>query len=148
MNAPLDLTKEPPRSPRERVCGYDILGRTLDKCRALLFGDIGSYQFDCPLDKMLFEFLGVSADEFKLQVESGATDEQIVIWTQQGGRGKTDEELAQWNASMEAIHPFQNPERRESFIEQCAALHLDPAATSLFEWLEADDRILPVPEFK
>ena len=53
-----DLTKEPPRSPRIRVGGYAILGRTLDKCRALIAGNIGEYHFDCPLDNMLFGFKG------------------------------------------------------------------------------------------
>ena len=49
-----DLTKEAPRSPKMVLGGYVILGRTLDKCRALLGGDIGEYHFDCPLDNMLF----------------------------------------------------------------------------------------------
>src|SRR5882724_8082279 len=44
------LTKEAPRSPRIRVGGYAILGRTIDKCRALVAGNIGEYHFDCPLD--------------------------------------------------------------------------------------------------
>ena len=41
-----DLTKQAPRSPRIRVGGYAILGRTLDKCRALIAGNIGEYHFD------------------------------------------------------------------------------------------------------
>jgi Domain of unknown function (DUF5069) len=36
-----DLSKEAPRSPRIRVGGYAILGRTIDKCRALVAGNIG-----------------------------------------------------------------------------------------------------------
>src|SRR6267378_2445381 len=48
-----DLTKEAPRSPRIRVGGYAIPGRTIDKCRALVAGNIGEYHFDCPLDNML-----------------------------------------------------------------------------------------------
>jgi hypothetical protein len=51
-----NLKKEPPRSPRIRVGGYAILGRTIDKCRALVAGNIGEYHFDCPLDNMLFGF--------------------------------------------------------------------------------------------
>lgn len=148
MNSSPDLTKQPPRSPRERVCGFDMLGRTIDKCRALLSGQIGDYVFDCPLDKMLFEFLGVSADEFRQQVQSGATDEQVVVWTQQGGRGKTTEEIEQWNASVENIRPFDNPDRRDWFVQQCAPLQLDPAQTTLFDLLEADDRTSMTPEFK
>ncbi|PYL34793.1 MAG: hypothetical protein DMF35_04000 [Verrucomicrobia bacterium] len=64
-----DLTKEAPRSPRIRVGGYAILGRTIDKCRALVAGNIGEYHFDCPLDNMLFGFKGVKGDDFKAQIE-------------------------------------------------------------------------------
>ena len=60
-----DFTKEPPRSPKTRVSGYAILGRTIDKCRALLWGNIGEYHFDCPLDNMLFGFKGIKGDDFK-----------------------------------------------------------------------------------
>ena len=148
MNRPLDLTQQTPRSPGHKVCGFDMLGRTIDKCRALLFGTIGDYQFDCPLDKMLFEFLGVSADDFKRQIESGASDEQIVVWAQQGGRGKTTEELEKWNASMEGIRPFDDPSRREWFAEQCNPLKLDPAKTTLFQLLEADDLASAIQQFK
>jgi hypothetical protein len=41
---------------------------------------------------------------------------------------------------MEAANPYENPERREWFVEQCEPLGLDPAKTTLFDWLEADDR--------
>ena len=59
-----DLTKESPRNPRIRVGGYAILGRTLDKCRALVGGNIDEYHFDCPLDNMLFGFKGVKGADF------------------------------------------------------------------------------------
>ena len=69
-----DLTREAPRSPRIRVGGYAILGRTIDKCRALVAGNIGEYHFDCPLDNMLFGFKGVKGDDVKAQIEQGASD--------------------------------------------------------------------------
>src|ERR1043166_5997953 len=72
-----DLTKEAPRSPRVRVGGYVILGRTIDKCRALIAGNIGEYHFDCPLDNMLFGFKGVKGVDFKAQIENGASDDQM-----------------------------------------------------------------------
>ena len=59
-----DLTKEAPRSPKTKVGGYVILGRTIDKCRALLWGNIGEYHFDCPLDNMLFGWKGIKGDDF------------------------------------------------------------------------------------
>src|SRR5216110_1335101 len=78
-----DLTKEAPRSPRVRVGGYAILGRTLDKCRALVAGNIGEYHFNCPLDNMLFGFKGVKGEDFKAQIEQGAGDQEMIDWLNQ-----------------------------------------------------------------
>src|SRR5207248_9864691 len=91
-----DLTKEPPRSPKVIVGGYAILGRTTDKCRALLWGNIGEYHFDCPLDNMLFGFKGVRGDDFKAFVESGASDEEIAKWVGRNGTLKSEEEKNSW----------------------------------------------------
>jgi hypothetical protein len=135
-----DLTKEAPRSPRIRIGGYVILGRTIDKCRALVAGDIGEYHFDCPLDNTLFGFKGVNGADFKAQIENGASDQQMAEWLDQTGEKKTLEEIKRWSDETEATSPYNNPERRDWFIEQTKPLGLDPAKTTLFEWLEADDK--------
>ena len=135
-----DLTKEAPRSPRVRVGGYVILGRTIDKCRALVAGDIGEYHFDCPLDNMLFGFKGVTGPDFKAQVENGASDQQIAEWIDGNGQPKTLEEIKRWSDETEAHNPYNDPERRDWFVEQVKPLGVDPANTTLFDWLEADDK--------
>src|SRR6476620_3701550 len=94
-----DLIKEAPRSPRIRVGGYPILGRTIDKCRALVAGNIGEYHFDCPLDNIVFGFKG---DDFKAQIEQGAGDQEIVEWLNQAGEEKTPEEIKRWADELEA----------------------------------------------
>src|SRR5205814_10207389 len=88
-----DLTKESPRSPRVRVGGYAILGRTIDKCRALVARDIGEYHFDCPLDNTLFGFKGVKADDFKAQIENGVSDEEMVEWLKRNGNKEETEDI-------------------------------------------------------
>ena len=135
-----DLTKEAPRSPHARVGQYVILGRTLDKCRALLWGDIGEYHFDCPLDNMLFGFKGVKGDDFKAEVEKGASDEEMARWMDSHGEKKTPEEIKAWVAEVTASNPYNDPEKREWFTEQVKPYHLDPAKTTLFQWLDVDDR--------
>jgi hypothetical protein len=135
-----DLTKEAPRSPRVRVGGYAILGRTLDKCRALIAGNIGEYHFDCPLDNMLFGFKGVTGDDFKAEVEKGASDEEMAKWLDAHGTPKTEDEKRRWCEEVEKQNPYENPERRDWYIEQTKPLNLDPATTPLFNWLEADDK--------
>ncbi len=136
-----DLTKEPATSPRVRTGGYAILARTADKCRALLGGNIGEYHYDCPLDNMLFDFKGVNGDDFKAQVESGASNDDLAAWLDKSGTPKTAEEVEQWSASVEATSPYGNPEKREWFSEQCKSVGIDPAKSTLFDWLEVDDRV-------
>jgi uncharacterized protein DUF5069 len=136
-----DLTKEAPRSPRTRIGGYAILGRTLDKCRALIGGDIGEYHFDCPLDNMLFGFKGVKGDDFKAEVEKGASDSDIAKWLDTQGQNKTPDEVKIWSDGMEQANPlYNNPEKRDYYIEETKKLGLDPATTPLFDWLDADDK--------
>src|SRR5436190_22560618 len=86
-----DLTKEAPRSPRIRVGGYAILGRTIDKCRALVAGNIGEYHFDCPLDNILFGFKGVNGADFKAQIAQGASEPEVVERLNTSGKTKMPE---------------------------------------------------------
>ncbi|MDQ6764851.1 MAG: DUF5069 domain-containing protein [Verrucomicrobiota bacterium] len=134
-----DLTKEAPRSPKTQLGGYVILGRTLDKCRALLWGNIGEYHFDCPLDNMLFGPMGIKGDDFKAEVEKGASDEEMVKWISSNGTRKSPEEVKAWSEEMMTVNPTNDPEKREWFAEQLRPHNLDPAKTTLFDWLDADD---------
>src|ERR1700739_2833863 len=128
-----DLTKESPRSPRIRVGGYAILGRTLDKCRALVAGNIGEYHFDCPLDNMLFGFKGVKGADFKAQIENGASDQEMLEWLNRNCSKKTADEIKRWSDEVTADNPYFNPEKREWFVEQVKPLGLDPKTTTLFD---------------
>jgi Domain of unknown function (DUF5069) len=136
-----DLTKEAPRSPRIRVGGYAILGRTIDKCRALVAGNVGEYHFDCPLDNMLFGFKGVKGDDFKAQIEQGASDREMAEWLNQNGDEKTLEEIRRWAEEVEISSLYNHPEKRDFFVEETRKLGLDPTETTTFEWLEIDDRV-------
>jgi hypothetical protein len=136
-----DLTKESPRSPHIRVGGFAILGRTIDKCRALVAGNIGEYHFDCPLDNTLFGFKGVKGDDFKAQIEQGASDQEMVEWLNQSGEKKTPDETRRWAEEVEAGSLYNDPEKRDFFSEETKKLGLDPAKTTMFEWLELDDKV-------
>ncbi len=136
-----DLSKEAPRSPRIRVGGYAILGRTIDKCRALVAGNIGEYYFDCPLDNMLFGFKGVKGDDFRAQIEQGASDQEIVEWLNLSGEKKTPAEIERWSREAEVGSFYDDPEKRDFFVEEARTLGLDPTETTTFEWLELDDKV-------
>jgi hypothetical protein len=136
-----DLRREAPRSPRIRVGCYGILGRTIDKCLALVAGDISEYHFDCPLDNMLFGFKGVKGDDFKAHIEQGAGDEEIVEWLNQSGEKKTPAEIKRWSEKVEASSLYDDLEKHDYFVQETRKLGLDPEKTTTFDWLEIDDRV-------
>ena len=136
-----DLTKEAPRSPKTKLGGYVILARTLDKCRALLGGNIGDYHFDCPLDNMLFGWKRIVGDDFKAAVAEGRSDEEMVQWVDEQGRQKSEDEKQQWVDEMMKTSLYNNPEKRDYFIEETKKLGLDPATTTMFDWLDEDDKV-------
>jgi hypothetical protein len=133
------LTREAPRSPNKIVGGYAILARTLDKCRALLAGNIGEYHFNCPLDRMLLDWKGIEGDDFKAAVAEGKSDEEMAQWLDSHGNAKSAEEKRDWIEEVKKSTLYNNPEKRDFFIEETRKLGLDPATTTLFQWLDADD---------
>ena len=143
MNIPIidrDLSKQAPHSPRERIGGFAIACRAVDKCRASLAGALGEYHYDCPLDNHLFSFKGVTADQFKAAVKVAKNYDDVGIWLLDNGTAKTPPEIEDWSDDQEAGSPMKNPEKRARFIENCHRLGLDPDKTTTFDWLEADDR--------
>jgi Domain of unknown function (DUF5069) len=134
-----NLTTEAPRSPRNRLGGYAIMGRMIDKGRAVIADTAGEYHFACPLDQMLFGFKEVKDDEVKKLLASGATDEQVVNWFNTHGATKSADEIQGWSTGVEGWRPYDVPEKKEWFAGECAKVGLKPETSTLSDYLEADD---------
>ncbi|MEK6890473.1 MAG: DUF5069 domain-containing protein [Nanoarchaeota archaeon] len=136
-----DLTKNPPRSAAIRLGGYAILARTIDKCRSTILGKQGEYHYDCPVDKGLFEFKGINGNEFKSFVEKNKTDAEIVDWLNKSGKHKSQEEIMDWSDESCSNNPsLKDDEFGAWFSEECNKLNLNPKTTTLFHWLDVDDK--------
>lgn len=135
-----DLTRQAPHSPRERVAGFVIASRAVDKCRATLAGTPGEYHFDCPLDNQLFSFKGITGAQFKTAVQAAKNYEDVGAWLLANGTAKTPVEIKAWSDAAEAGSMMKNPEKRAYFVESCAKLMINPETNTTFDWLEADDR--------
>lgn len=139
---PKDLTKVAPRSPYATLGGFAILGRTIDKCRATLAGVSGEYHFDCPLDNVLFSFKGIKGDQFKAYVSEGHTDEEIGAWLKTQGTPRTDAEIEAWSKAFRTDFSYAtDPAKKDWFSGECKRLGLDPMKTTLFDYLEVDDKV-------
>ena len=143
MSTPIitrDLAKQAPHSPRDRLAGFVIASRAVDKCRASLAGTMGEYRYDCPLDNLLFDFKGITSEQFRTAVQTSTNYEEVGAWLQTNGAAKTPAEIKAWSDEMEASSPMKNPEKRASFIQSCSTVCLNPQMNTTFDWLEAEDR--------
>src|SRR5438045_9290520 len=78
QRAARDLRKTPPRSPREKLGGFVIAARMVDKARADLLGINGEYNFyPCGLGAYFWKFTGLDAQQFKEYVATGAPDAAV-----------------------------------------------------------------------
>jgi len=144
MNPPIeapDLTVGPPRNPRVRLGNYVICARTIDVCRASIAGSEGKYRFGCPLDQMLFAFKEITADDFKAGVLEAESDSDMLAWLEACGTKRSPEEIIAWSAECEEFRPRRDAASREWFAAECKRLGLNPETTTLFEYLELDDRV-------
>ena len=136
-----DLTKVAPRSPYEKIGGFAIIARTIDKCRATIAGTNGEYHFDCPVDNLLFSFKGIKGADFKAYVAEGRSDEDVAQWVRDNGMPKTDEEIKVWSDAFKNDFSYStDPQKKDWFAGECKKLNLDPMKTTLFDYLEVDDK--------
>jgi hypothetical protein len=102
-----DLRTGFPRSPNDLLGDYILLGRILDKCRAVLAGTNGEYNFNCPLDQRFFGFTNIDAEAFKAQVAQGKSDVEMLEWVRQNSQPRTPEEILSWTYATRWAAPTE-----------------------------------------
>jgi len=104
----LDLNCVPPRSPYAPL-GEDfpvVAARLVDKCRAELLGQSGSYQYDCPLDRMFFAASGLEAGPLRELIATGADDNDVAAWMKTHAK-VPKEKLIKWGRRFR-MNPLWN----------------------------------------
>ena len=137
-----DLTQHPPRSPRVRLGGLVILPRMIYKARATKAGKNGEYNYACPLDANVLDFLGVEANALKAQIDNGLGDGEILVWLMANAKKpRTAQEIAAFSAFHEQRAPSSPGSRAKMTDYQSST----PAGakrddiTTWFEVLDLDD---------
>ena len=137
-----DLSMVAPRSAYEKLGGFAILARAIDKGRATLAGTNGDYNFDCPVDNMLLTFKGIKGADLKAYLAAGHTDDEVVEWFKANGIQKTDAEVNAWSDSFKSDFSYStDPNKSGWFHGECKRLGLDPMKTTLFDYLDVDDKV-------
>jgi hypothetical protein len=140
----MDLRKNYPRSPREKLAGYVHLPRMIDKCRASLAGTEGDYIYPCPMDQRLLDFAGITAKQFSKAV-SEKDDPVVAEWFTKTAKPHSTAEVEQWNEKFLTRGP-DTEEKKAYFRQQLDAI--DPTRTDITSWadlLDLDEK-RPVPK--
>lgn len=93
----MDLTKEFPRSVREKTLGVVQIARTIDKGKAAAHGNLGEYTYDCPMDKALFAFLDMDGAQLLEVIKTAKSDAEIEAYVKTFVDKKTPSEIENWN---------------------------------------------------
>jgi hypothetical protein len=133
-----DLRNEVPRSPRDKVGGFVILGRCVDKCRAALLGIHGDYNYwPCALCAELETFSGIHHDDLQACVAEGGSDEEVGAWFRERS-GKSAEEITAWNWQMQDKRMSDLPVDLQVHLEEYVAEYLPPGRP-IYAWFDLYD---------
>ncbi len=75
-----DLRAHPPRGPRQQLAGLVFLPRTIDKIRAKLQGTLGFYKIAPGMSAYLFEWLGITEEQFTEAVRTARGEADVAEW--------------------------------------------------------------------
>jgi hypothetical protein len=133
---PLDLSKQPPRSPRAELDGILFLPRSIDKARAYLDGgNRNGYNVPGITGGMLERF-GISNDDFVAAVGMASNDADVVAFVRRHASQTT---LDEWNAWLKDREPRGNRDLPE-VLESYPWLNEHPDMRLVLDVLAEDDR--------
>lgn len=114
-----DLRTDYPRSPREKLGGYVIAARGADKCRAFLLNINGEYNYwPCSLAKEWFSFTGITPEQFKDIVATGATDGELATWIAGNSKIEGPDEVLKWNNAMRDMRLSEMSLHAQQYLEE------------------------------
>jgi hypothetical protein len=133
----MDLTKTYPASVRETMHGIVQLKRTVDKGKAVAAGTAGEYNYDCPMDKHLFEFLGIDGTELLDVIKSASGDAEIGDFVAPYVHAKSDEEVDAFNKAWLAYAPEAGSDAETYFLQLRG--QVAPERTDVKAWADLLD---------
>ncbi len=113
-----DLRKIAPRSPRQKLGGFVIAARMVDKARADLLGVNGEYNFyPCGLGAYFWKFTGLDHAQFREFVGTGASDEEIDKWIRENATQKDPKAIIKWNNEMIGLRLCDLSDQTQEYFE-------------------------------
>lgn len=134
-----DLRTSYPRSPREKLAGYVIAARCADKCRAFLSGMNGEYNYwPCSLAGQWFSFTGITPEQFKVVVATGATDEELAAWIEGNSTMKDPDDVLKWNNRLRDMRLSDMSLQAQQYLEEYIPKFV-PNHRPVYVWFDVYD---------
>jgi len=134
-----DLRNDYPRSPREKLGGYVIAARSADKCRAFLLGMNGEYNYwPCSLAAQWFSFSGITPEQFKEVVATGATDDELARWIEGAATVKDPNAVLKWNNTMRDMKISEMSLEAQQYLEEYIPQFVPPHRP-VYVWFDVYD---------
>jgi hypothetical protein len=130
-----DLRDHPPRSSRDQLGGIYFLARTIDKTRAKIQGTLGPYKIQPGISGYVFEWLGLTEEQFTDIVRNAKTDADVVAWI----HANTDQAKYAGLNDMLINRAIRDDEHRAQVLPAYPILNDHPDLRNWFEIFELDD---------
>jgi hypothetical protein len=136
-----DLTTSYPRSVRDKVLGVVMLGRAIDKGIAFANGANGEYNYNCPMDKGIFGFLGVDSDALLDVIKKAKNESEIEAYLKPFADKKSAAEIEQFNTEFLKRAPEPGSDGEKYFLNLRS--QVAPDRTDVTTWpdlLDLDEK--------
>jgi len=133
----MDLTSSFPRSVKDKVAGVVMLGRTIDKGKAVAHGNVGEYHYNCPMDQAVFGFLGIDQAQLLDKIGQADGDGEIESYVKPFVAKKSSQEIEQWNAGFLQSSPPPGSDGEKYFLELRGSVA--PDRTDVTTWADLLD---------
>jgi hypothetical protein len=130
-----DLRDHPPRPARARLGGISFLPRTIDKTRAKIQDTLGPYKILPGISGYLFEWLGLTEEQFTAVVLDAQNDDDIVAWLY----AHTDSGTYAGLNEMLENRKIRDAEHRAQVLPAYPILNDHPELWNWFEIFDLDD---------
>jgi len=132
-----DLTTSYPRSVRDKYLGVVQLGRAVDKGIATANGLHGEYNFDCPMDKGVFGFLGIDGNALLDVIKRAQSESEIEAYLRPFVDAKTPAEIEAFNGEFLEHAPSPGSPGEAYFLELRG--QVAPDRTDVTTWADLLD---------
>jgi hypothetical protein len=140
------------RSPRERLGGYVLLPRLIDKVRLHARGQLQPEyeenllnQDETQLDGRFLAFTGLDGEQLRRVILFETSDEAVLSWVESHARPHTSAEKDEWAEKIKAYRPDAARVAYRRRVYPDLAAKVDVASLDVFDLIDMDEGRLPMP---